>query len=289
MDNVRESLRPTERKRVMDLVAETGIDVSDWANYNGRSPAANPKYCYEWVFRDERTTTVCLWFRDILADETGVLRYRLNPRGYAENLRGHRGRAGVAHRALLLDAALRDAYSRTQALRVIVVEGTQVDLEKETKRSSRVDRRLLDPLPWHVAEYDSASGMSLLLRGPPAPRFVDQFDPPPASESEVRQRMVNVRDRSASVRAFVLARASGRCEFCGCEGFLRSDGGIYLETHHIVPLHEGGADSVSNVVALCPNHHREAHHGFERQTIRAALLRTVAEKTLQPTRTAMTV
>jgi 5-methylcytosine-specific restriction enzyme A len=277
MDNVRETLRPGNRNRIMDLVEATGIDVSDWANYRGRSPAANPKYCYEWIFRDERTTAICLWFRDILQEESGILQYRLNPRGYAENLRGYPGRASVVHRALTLDAGLRDASFRNLPLRVIVVEGTQVDLEKETKRSSRVDRRMLDPQPWHVAEYDDATGMTLLQRAPPMPRFVDQFDISSESgtETEVRQRMVNVRDRSASVRAAALTRAGGRCEYCGCEGFLRVDGSLYLETHHIIPLHEGGPDSVGNVVALCPNHHREAHHGMDRDVIRGFLLHSV--------------
>ena len=274
MDDVRESLRPRSKKRIMDLVEATGIDVSDWANYRGRSAAANPKYCYEWVFREGQTMAVCLWFDDIEQDGSGILRYRLNPRGYAEHLRNHAGRAGVVGRARALDAALRDAWIRGLPFRVIVVHGNQVDLEKETKRSSRVDLRLLDPMPWHVAEYDVASGMTLLLRAPAKPRFVDQFDieQDANAESGTRQRTVNVRDRSALVRASVLERASGHCEYCGCEGFLRSDGSVYLETHHIVPLHEGGPDSVRNVAALCPNHHREAHHGALREGIREALL-----------------
>lgn len=125
------------------------------------------------------------------------MQYRLNPRGYAENLRGHTGRAGIVRRALALDAGLHDAFSRNLPLRVIVVKGTQVDLEKETKRSSRVDRRLLDPQPWHVAEFNGASGMTLLQRAAPMPRFVDQFDISfeSGTDAETRQRMVNVRDR----------------------------------------------------------------------------------------------
>ncbi|MBP6750232.1 MAG: hypothetical protein KA144_11375 [Xanthomonadaceae bacterium] len=62
----------------MDLVEATGIDVSDWADYKGRAPAANPKYCYEWVYRDARTTTVCLWYTDIHYGEFDRLHCRLN-------------------------------------------------------------------------------------------------------------------------------------------------------------------------------------------------------------------
>jgi len=35
----------------------------------------------------------------------------------------------------------------------------------------------------------------------------------------------------------------------------------YLETHHIIPLSEGGEDTIGNVIALCPNCHRKGHYG----------------------------
>ena len=45
-------LKPEEKMLVMDAVSAAGIDVSDWANYEGgeHKAAANPKYCYEWSF-----------------------------------------------------------------------------------------------------------------------------------------------------------------------------------------------------------------------------------------------
>ena len=69
--------------------------------------------------------------------------------------------------------------------------------------------------------------------------------------------------RDPDVCAEVLLRAQGRCEICGNRApFIRvSDGTPYLEVHHITPLHEGGADDLSNVVAICPNCHREQHFG----------------------------
>jgi predicted HNH restriction endonuclease len=48
---------------------------------------------------------------------------------------------------------------------------------------------------------------------------------------------------------------------------------MYLETHHVVPLGEGGADAEEHIAALCPNDHPEAHHGARRDEIRRALLR----------------
>lgn len=62
------------------------------------------------------------------------------------------------------------------------------------------------------------------------------------------------------VPEYVRRRANGACELCGLPApFTGRDGNPYLELHHIIPLPEGGADSIGNVVALCPNCHRKMH------------------------------
>ena len=68
-------------------------------------------------------------------------------------------------------------------------------------------------------------------------------------------------DRDPKVRNAVFRRAQGTCEFCGKIGFMKSDGTRYLESHHIIALAADGADRLTNVIALCPNDHREAHFG----------------------------
>ena len=70
--------------------------------------------------------------------------------------------------------------------------------------------------------------------------------------------------RDPQVRSAVQLRAKGRCEYCNQVGFTRADGSLYVETHHIIALASDGADRVSNVIALCPGHHREAHFGANR-------------------------
>ena len=55
-------------------------------------------------------------------------------------------------------------------------------------------------------------------------------------------------------------------------------GKVFLETHHIVPLGEKGKDVIENVAAICPNHHREAHHGAARKTIQRELLKRVRQQ-----------
>lgn len=50
--------------------------------------------------------------------------------------------------------------------------------------------------------------------------------------------------------------------------FRRLDGEIFLEVHHIIPLSEGGEDTVANAEALCPNCHREKHFGMKGHDLR---------------------
>lgn len=66
--------------------------------------------------------------------------------------------------------------------------------------------------------------------------------------------------RDPRVVAYVLNRAQGVCEACDNPApFKRADGSPYLEAHHILPLAEGGPDTVENCAALCPNCHRAMH------------------------------
>jgi len=69
--------------------------------------------------------------------------------------------------------------------------------------------------------------------------------------------------RNPDVIVEVLKRANGICERCGQEApFKRaSDGSPFLEVHHWDRLADGGEDTPQNAAALCPNCHREEHHG----------------------------
>ena len=56
----------------------------------------------------------------------------------------------------------------------------------------------------------------------------------------------------------VRERAGGHCELCADPAPFRTpQGQPYLEFHHIVPLDQGGENTVSNLVALCPNCNRK--------------------------------
>lgn len=180
-------------------------------------------------------------------------------------------------RAERLLKALLQAKTGNIPLRVIVNTGTIAKLRNDDG-TRRVAFRKLDPMPWHVDSCDPVSGACTLSLGPGPGGLVDQFsllavEPLPARRSISGE----VFARSPGVRESVLARAAGRCEHCGELGFVMRDGRIYLETHHVIRLSEGGPDWEDNVVAMCPNHHREAHFGCNAGSIRKRLQERLAQ------------
>jgi len=85
--------------------------------------------------------------------------------------------------------------------------------------------------------------------------------------------------RSEAVRAYVLARARGICESCDRTAPFTTRAGIpYLEPHHIRRLTDGGPDDPRYMGAICPNCHREIHHGSDGAAINARLQEHVTAK-----------
>ena len=82
-------------------------------------------------------------------------------------------------------------------------------------------------------------------------------------DPEYKRRMAGIYVRDERVRARVIKRAKGVCEYCHHPGFIKrgEDEKRYLEAHHIIKLSEAGVDRDHNVIALCANDHREAHFG----------------------------
>ena len=78
--------------------------------------------------------------------------------------------------------------------------------------------------------------------------------------------------RDPKVRAHVIKRSKGRCEYCGKEGFLMVNGERFVEAHHIISLAEQGPDTIDNVIALCPDHHRQAHFGADAEALEQEFL-----------------
>lgn len=151
-------IKPTERPRLMDLLVETGIDVSDWANCSGGTAkaASNPRYCYRWAFRDDqkRFAVLLLWHR-LMKEEAGRIFLRINHRAHATKMRDAQNWNDET-RANEIDLVVQEAWRAGTPLRLIVIEGDMADRDGVTR--SAVKFRRLDPRHWRVAAYDDAGG-----------------------------------------------------------------------------------------------------------------------------------
>ena len=118
------------------------------------------------------------------------------------------------------------------------------------------------PLPkLQILEAQFEEAVDLALR-----RSVDECAVRLATASKVPQRVeasTYAFVRNADVVATVLRRAAGHCEECSAAAPFnrRKDGTPYLEVHHRKRLADGGEDTVANAIAVCPNCHRQKHHG----------------------------
>jgi 5-methylcytosine-specific restriction protein A len=307
-------LRPTSKKHVIDLVKLAGVDVERWYKTGGEkvvvNPRSNPAYCFNWSFGGNGEPVVaCLWHGNLKID-TGKIVYADNLREHARKLQEIANTSGEeqetrnraqtqARRAIALDAALAGAWASKGIVRVIVNEGLQRPADSLGKESSKVEMRKLDTVAWNVAEYDGLNGRLCLVRNDdvgqfnpsvvaplapsaipavstPASRFADQYTVVAADVMRT-ESTASAYSRSRAVRDAALTRASGACELCGQKGFVTQSGSIYLETHHVQPLSESGADSEDNVVALCADDHRRAHYSTEAVKIRERLQAILAE------------
>ncbi|MGV6800913.1 MAG: HNH endonuclease [bacterium] len=264
-----EAMRPKEKYRVMDLVREAGLDISDWCNCNG-SPAANPKYCFEWAFVEEDVAIVLNLWHEQCEIINGKISQRMNFKADEKHY-SNIGKSNWAGRAKRMDNAIRTSTDRNIPIRVILLDGERKNAVDANSTPSKVIKRELDPEFWHVDSYNLDTGDIVICRGAQEANYEDQFSLPDyGSETpEKRETTGSAFVRDPKVRQWVLARAKGHCEFCGQKGFLTNRNTIYLETHHIISLADDGPDTVYNVIALCPNHHRQAHFGENREELRA--------------------
>lgn len=66
--------------------------------------------------------------------------------------------------------------------------------------------------------------------------------------------------RDPYVARYARLRANGKCQLCGRLAPFNDQQNVpYLESHHIIWLSKGGADTIENTVGLCPNCHRKMH------------------------------
>jgi 5-methylcytosine-specific restriction enzyme A len=310
------SLKPTRDRKIMDLVAEAGVDVTPWAKKQDgtavKTPSANPSYCYEWAFGGSgEPSVVCVWHTS-LSERGDVVLYEDNLRQHAllldriaidrQNPSHVKSRArDQAARARRFDGLLQRALRTQQPVRVVLLDGAARAKEELGWERSEVKFRALDSEPWHMQSYEDDTGTFTLVRGAPAalpgPEVAAESrkdiepaaaTPAPAAlpkyvdqfsvptPPERRDTSGSAFVRSAAIRDAVLRRAKGSCEHCGKPGFMTASGSIYLETHHVIALSEDGPDAEWNVVGICATDHRRAHFGVECDGIRSTLLARLA-------------
>jgi|TARA_R100001509_G_C4883009_1_gene220828 hypothetical protein len=101
-------------------------------------------------------------------------------------------------------------------------------------------------------------------------KFTPAQNPPVGQEKPERvSSSSEVFARDVRVVAYILKEAKGSCEACtNPSPFTKPDGAPYLEVHHLRRLADGGSDTVQNAIAVCPNCHRELHHGRKKTALR---------------------
>lgn len=297
-ESVMEVLRPQRSEKIIDVVAKAGIDVSPWGVRKDGSlvsnPGTNQTYCYEWAFGGNgQPTALCIWHKSLVFSQDAVF-YQGNMRQYALELdrvaidrsapSDVRSRARAqAKRARNFDSLLQRAYRESGPVRVIILEGKPRSQPDPGWDASKVRFRTLDPDFWYIHSYSDDGSCRLVRKIPPIsipngadilpaqPAFVDQFSlPEPVGRHQSHGFAF---DRSSEVRRAVLKRAAGVCECCSAPGFKMDNGSVFLETHHVIPLSEKGPDQEWNVVAICPNDHRQAHFAEGRAALRDQLIK----------------
>ena len=87
---------------------------------------------------------------------------------------------------------------------------------------------------------------------------------------------VSIFNRDVNVKAWILKNSHGICEVCKKNAPFQSfDGLPFLEVHHVKRLADGGTDTITNAVAICPNCHREIHYGENRDSLIDKIYKTV--------------
>lgn len=115
-------------------------------------------------------------------------------------------------------------------------------------------------------QADFGKDSSLIESGADAISILRQLNARYADTSpKERCRMVQkYLDRGCAVTNALKSILGAKCQICGWAGFLRKNGiDYFIEAHHLVQVAqmEEGSLCTDNIILVCPNCHREIHHG----------------------------
>lgn len=125
------------------------------------------------------------------------------------------------------------------------------------------------------SEIEDAKGLggidpadALVLASPVDEKALETLRQKYASASPLIKAKLSHHVERGGVGAKVKSVRGFRCQICealGVEslGFEKRSGGRYVEAHHVMPVSElvQGSLGPQNVIAVCPNHHRQIHYG----------------------------
>ena len=102
-------------------------------------------------------------------------------------------------------------------------------------------------------------------------------EPPSGSKKPKKSQSSSTKYvRDPEVVAWILNFANGICECCKKPApFNKEDGTSFLEVHHLKQLADGGSDTTTNAIAVCPNCHRELHFGVNKVNIKKEVINSI--------------
>lgn len=223
----------TRGLRIYDILKQAGMSLTDWPHANDPSRNQN------WAWLEGDIAVVNLWIHNLIPPLTPSDTYTARYVARGQNAKGDK-----------IDLIYQEIVRKNMQVRVILKDKVS-------------GKRCLDTEFWS-ATYDARNGELSLVRGEPL-QFEDQHGEISFPDSTGSR---GVYKRDSRVRHLAMKRSGGKCELCRKEGFVTFRGTIFAEVHHITPLSEYGKDSPDNVIVLCPDDHRRAHHSRERDKLK---------------------
>ncbi|GAB4041729.1 HNH endonuclease [Spirosoma gilvum] len=78
---------------------------------------------------------------------------------------------------------------------------------------------------------------------------------------QVKERLTKFRTRNLKLVKDLKTLYGGKCQLTNDEyTFLKKDGSLYSEVHHLIPLGEAGSDNYANAIVVSPLIHRMLHY-----------------------------
>ena len=243
-------LKPKKKERVCDLLERAGIKFRK-----------NQNFLSKCAFNQDKIVVLNFWYGKQIEPqgENIIVKWRL-PTTTKE----------ASPRMRTVHEAIESAIEKNLKIRIIVLDGKMGNANTQSK----VSKRALDRSIWHVTAHNKKTGDCILTRGAEIENAVDDISAPPEGNRfpDRARVIVQVIKRDNQVRAHAIKRAKGKCEYCNVQGFPTTTGGFYVEAHHIIALCDSGRDTVDNVIALCPQHHRQAHYGKDAESLESEFI-----------------